>query len=347
MAKLYSNQLEASLKKELAGCYLVFGDEPLQKLEALDAIRLKAKASGFSERQSFSLESGFDWSEFLGEFQALSLFADRRMLELDLGSAKLPTTATDGLKQLAALLHEDILLVLHGQRNATELSKSSWFKALETKATQVQFYPLDDNQFLRWLRERAQQLGLRLQQDALQLLQHHAAGNLLAARQELEKLALSHYGQWVDAQLLQHYLADQSHFTTFQLMDSVLAGQGEEALHRLDRLLQQDTEPVVICWQLQKELLTLMQLKQLGHAISADDFKSAGIWPKRQPLYQQALLRLSSGWMHTLLQELNAFDRAFKQGLLPHVPTALAHVVTLFINPVPKIFSLQLLTEES
>ncbi len=346
MQKLYNNQLDASLKKGLASCYLVFGEEPLQKMEAIDMLRAAAKKNGFDERQSFVLEGNFDWNEFFNEFAAMSLFATQRVIELDLGSNKLTPVINDALKQLPAMLHQDVILILHGQRSASDLAKTAWYKALDTTAVQVQFYPLDDSQFLRWLRERAQQLGLKLQQDALLLLQHHANGNLLAARQELEKLSITHYGQWIEAPFLQQYLADQSHFTVFQLVDSLLAGQGEEALHRLDRLLQQDTEPVVIAWQLQKELFTLLQLQSLGHSPAADDFKSAGIWPKRQPLYQQALFRLSSNWLQFLLQELNAFDRGFKSGLISTPASALAHLVTLFINPVPKVFSLQKLLED-
>lgn len=346
MQKLYNNQLDASLKKGLASCYLVFGEEPLQKMEAIDMLRSAAKKAGFDERQSFVLEGNFDWNEFFNEFAAMSLFATQRVIELDLGSNKLTPVINDALKQLPAMLHQDLILILHGQRSASDLAKTAWYKALDASAVQVQFYPLDDSQFLRWLRERAQQLGLKLQQDALLLLQHHANGNLLAARQELEKLAITHYGQWIEAPFLQQYLADQSHFTVFQLVDSVLAGQGEEALHRLDRLLQQDTEPVVIAWQLQKELFTLLQLQSLGHSPSAEEFKNAGIWPKRQPLYQQALFRLSSNWLQFLLQELNAFDRGFKSGLLSTPASALAHLVTLFINPVPRVFSLQKLLEE-
>lgn len=346
MQKLYNNQLEASLKKGLAPCYLVFGEEPLQKMEAIDLLRSVAKKAGFVERQSFTLEANFDWNEFFNEFAAMSLFASQRIIELDLGNGKLTPAINDALKQVPSMLHADIILVLHAQRSASDIAKTAWYKALDSTAIQVQFYPLDDQQFMRWLRERAQQLSLKLQQDALQLLQHHANGNLLAARQELEKLAITHQGQWIDAAFIQHYLADQSHYTVFQLVDSLLAGQGEEALHRLDRLLQQDTEPVVIAWQLQKELFTLLQLQQLGTNPSADDFKSAGIWPKRQPLYQQALLRLSSSWLQFLLQELNAFDRGFKSGQLTAVHTALAHLVTLFINPVPRLFSLQKLLED-
>lgn len=346
MQKLYNNQLDASLKKGLASCYLVFGEEPLQKMEAIDMLRAAAKKNGFDERQSFVLEGNFDWNEFFNEFAAMSLFATQRLIELDLGSNKLTPVINDALKQLPAMLHQDVILILHGQRSATDLAKTAWYKALDTTAVQVQFYPLDDSQFLRWLRERAQQLGLKLQQDALLLLQHHANGNLLAARQELEKLSITHYGQWIEAPFLQQYLADQSHFTVFQLVDSLLSGQGEEALHRLDRLLQQDTEPVVIAWQLQKELFTLLQLQSLGRSPTADDFKNAGIWPKRQPLYQQALFRLSSTWLQFLLQELNAFDRGFKSGLISTPASALAHLVTLFINPVPKVFSLQKLLED-
>lgn len=346
MQKLYNNQLEASLKKGLAPCYLVFGEEPLQKMEAIDLLRSVAKKVGFVERQSFTLEANFDWNEFFNEFAAMSLFASQRIIELDLGSGKLTPAINDALKQVPSMLHADIILVLHAQRSASDIAKTAWYKALDSTAVQVQFYPLDDQQFLRWLRERAQQLSLKLQQDALLLLQHHANGNLLAARQELEKLAITHQGQWIDAAFLQQYLADQSHYTVFQLVDSLLAGQGEEALHRLDRLLQQDTEPVVIAWQLQKELFTLLQLQQLGTNPTADDFKSAGIWPKRQPLYQQALFRLSSSWLQFLLQELNAFDRGFKSGQLSSIHTALAHLVTLFIKPVPRLFSLQKLLED-
>ncbi len=339
MLKLYANQLAAQLKKQLAGVYLVFGEEPLQKLESLDDIRQAAKHKGFTERQSYLLEAQFDWDLFFSEFNSLSLFSDRKLVELDL-SNKLTPAQQDQLKKLPSMLHPDVCLVLHGARNAGDLSKTNWFKTLAEQGVQVQFYPLDDTQFMRWLKERAQQLGLKLQTDALQLLQHHAAGNLLAARQELEKLALTTQGQWLDGAFLQQYLADQSHFTVFQLVDAVLAGQGEAALHRLDRLLQQDTEAVIIAWQLQKEATTLLALQQSQPPFD-DLYKKNGIWPKRQPLYQQALLRLSKPWLHFLLQELAAFDRAFKSGQLSHPATALAHLVTLFIKPVPKVFALQ------
>lgn len=342
MLKLYSNQLAAQLQKNLAPVYLVFGEEPLQKQESIDLIRAAAKKQGFDERQSYSWDNSFSWNDFLMELNNLSLFSPRRVFELEL-PAKLPTGASDLLKQLPSLLHPDLILVLHAAKNANDYAKSAWFKTLAEQAVQVQFYPLDDQQFQRWLQQRASALKLHLTPDAITLMQHHCAGNLLAAAQELEKLGLTLVSGTIDAELLEQHLADQSHFSVFQLVDALLSGQGNEALHRLDRLLQQDTEPVIIAWQLQKEVTTLMQMhlaQQQGKPL-ADFFKKNAIWPKRQPMYQTAVSRLPAKWLGYIQQELAAFDRAFKSGALNNPELALAHLTSLLVSPISKVFSLQ------
>ncbi len=350
MQKLYANQLAPTLKKALAPCYLVFGEEPLQKMEALDEIRAAAKRQGFDERQSFILDGQFDWSHFFIELASLSLFAPRRLIELDLGQQKLTPSMQEQLKQLPDQLHSDLVIVLHAAKNASEWSKQGWFKRLADVGVQVQFYPLDDQQFQRWLQQRAQQLNLKLTTDALQLLLHHSAGNLLAARQSLEKLTLVYpAGSWIDLDSLQQFLTDQSHYTVFQLIDAILEGDLTQALHRLDRLLQQDVEVVMLLWHLQKEATTLWQLQQQSQvlgALSAESYKKFAIWPKRQPLYQTALLRLSLPWLHRILDELAAFDRAYKSGLIHDEAAALAQLVSLFIVKVPASFALTLRYQE-
>ena len=348
MQKLYANQLAQHLAGSLAPCYLLFGEEPLQKLEAIDAIRTAAKAQGFAERISFTADSQFDWQQLSNELQAMSLFADKRLIELELTQQKLSTAANEQLKALPQQLHHDIILLIHGERSHSEVSKLAWFKQLQTQAVQVPVYPLDDRQSLQWLRERARQFQLQLSSDALAMLQQHCAGNLLAARQELEKLALSALPATIDANTLSQYLADHSSFTVFQLLDAILAAQSDEALHRLQRLCQQDTEAVIIAWQLQKEALALRELAQAqqdGQAL-AERFKTLAIWPKRQPLYQQALSRLSLPWLDYLLAELAAFDRLYKSGRLMQTDVALAHLVSLFIHPLAKTFSLQQLCHD-
>jgi DNA polymerase-3 subunit delta len=342
MQKLYANQLVTQLQQGLAACYLIFGDEPLQKLEAIDALRQAARDQGYDERLSFTLDSQFDWSQLHNELSAMSLFSAKRLIELEL-SQKLPANASEQLKQLANMLSPDIVLVLHGQRGFGEVSKLAWFKQLQHVAVQVAIYPLDDRQARQWLQQRARQLGLTLSADAFNLLQHHSAGNLLAARQELEKLALTHPNQAVDADVLADFLADHSSFTVFQLGDALLSGEGQQAMHRLHRLLQQDLEPAIIIWQLQKDLQQLQQLQhnQLQGIAPSQSFKQLAIWPKRQPLYQQALQRLSLGYLNYLLLEVAAFDRLYKAGQLADITTALSHLVCLFIKPVPRTYSLQ------
>ena len=230
MQKLYANQLGQHLAGQLAPCYLLFGEEPLQKLEAIDAIRAAAKQQGYLERISLAADAQFDWNELSNELQAMSLFAERRLLELELTQAKPAAGVNDQLKQLANQLHQDIVLVIHGSRSHSEVSKLAWFKQLQTQAVQVPIYPLDERQQRQWLQQRAQQLKVQLTSDALQLLQQHCAGNLLAARQELEKLALSNLPQPLDANALSSFLADHSSFTVFQLVDAILQGQTDEAL---------------------------------------------------------------------------------------------------------------------
>lgn len=127
MLKLYSNQLAAQLQKSLTSVYLVFGEEPLQKQESIDLIRAAAKKHGFEERQSYSWDTSFSWNDFLMELNNLSLFSPRRVFELEL-PAKLPTGASDLLKQLPSLLHPDLILVLHAAKNANDYAKSAWFK---------------------------------------------------------------------------------------------------------------------------------------------------------------------------------------------------------------------------
>mgnify|MGYP001007935987 FL=1 len=341
MQKLYANQLQQHLTGQLAPCYLLFGEEPLQKLEAIDAIRAAAKQQGYLERISLTADAQFDWNELSNELQAMSLFAERRLIELELVQQKLSPAANEQLKNLPQQLHNDIILLIHGERSHSDVSKLAWFKQLQSQAVQIPIYALDERQSQQWLSQRARQLQLQLSSDAIALLQQHCAGNLLAARQELEKLALSNLPQPLDANALSSFLADHSSFTVFQLTDAILQGQTSEALHRLQRLCQQDTEPVIIAWQLQKEVLQLRQLQQAPQHSLNDTFKSLAIWPKRQPLYQNALKRLSASWLDYLLQELAAFDRLYKSGQLTNSDVALAHLVTLFIKPVPKAFSLQ------
>ncbi|MDP4537090.1 DNA polymerase III subunit delta [Alkalimonas collagenimarina] len=341
MNKLYANQLPQQLQQELALSYIVFGDEPLQLQESLDHIRRQAKQQGYLERQQFKVDAQFDWGQLTSALQSLSLFSDRRLIELDLSQQKLTTASSNELKSLAALLHPDTLLLIFGDRSPAEVARQSWLKAFPANTVFVSIYPLDDQQFRQWLQQQLRQEKLQLSADAMQLFLHHCSGNMLAARQNLDKLLLTFGPCQLDEPALTAFLSDQSSFTIFQLSDALLAGHSQQAFHRLERLCGQDEEPTLIGWQLQREVQNLLQLQQVSAAERSALFKKLGIWPKRQPLYQQALQRLPLKWLHYIVQELAAFDRLYKGGQLPNSQLALTHLTALFIAPVAKAYSLR------
>lgn len=72
----------------LAPLYVVTGDESLLVIEALDALRAAAAAQGYTERSRIVLDARSDWSAVLGATQNVSLFGDRKLLDLSLPSGK-------------------------------------------------------------------------------------------------------------------------------------------------------------------------------------------------------------------------------------------------------------------
>lgn len=341
MNKLYANQLPQQLQQGLGASYVVFGDEPLQMQESLDCIRQHVQQQGFTERQQFKIDAQFDWGQLTAAMQSMSLFSDRQLIELDLSQQKLTTTSSKELKTLAELLHPDILLLIYGDRSPAEVARQSWLKAFPTNTVFVSIYPLDEQQFRQWLQQQLRREQLQLSADAMLLFQHHCSGNLLAARQNIDKLLLTFGPCTLDEMQLTAFLSDQSSFTIFQLSDALLAGHSQQAFHRLERLCGQDEEPTLIGWQLQREVNHLLQLQQASPTERNALFKKLGIWPKRQPLYQQALQRLPLKWLHYLVQEFAAFDRLYKSGHLQNSQLALTHLAALFIVPVAKTYSLR------
>ena len=341
MNKLYANQLPQQLQRGLAPSYVVFGDEPLQLQESLDQIRQQARQQGFNERQQFKVDAQFDWGLLSSALQSMSLFSERQLIELDVSQQKLTAAASSELKALAGLLHPDTLLLIFGDRSPAEVARQSWLKAFPANTVFVSIYPLDDQQFRQWLQQQLRREKLQLSADALQLFLHHCSGNMLAARQNLDKLRLTFGPGQLDDAALTAFLSDQSSFTIFQLTDALLAGQSQQAFHRLERLCGQDEEPTLIGWQLQREIQNLLQLQQSAAAERSALFKKLGIWPKRQPLYHKALQRLPLKWLHYMVQELATFDRLYKGGQLQNTQLALTHLAALFIAPVAKTYSLR------
>jgi len=255
--KLNPDSLATHLEQHLLPVYLVSGDEPLLTGEAADAIRARARAIGFTEREAHFLERGSDWDDVRASAGNMSLFGSRRVVEIRLPSGK---PGVSGNKALVALLeHEDrdtVFLILT-PRLDRDAQSADWVKAVEAHGAWVQVWPIDIDRLVGWLRGRARRLKLDATDEALELLAERTEGNLLAAHQELQKLTLLAADGRITADTILSSVTDSARFDVFQLGEAVLAGDAERALRMIAGLRGEGTEPTLVLWALTKAMRDL------------------------------------------------------------------------------------------
>jgi DNA polymerase-3 subunit delta len=307
-------QLHGQLKRGLAGAYLLAGEEPLLLEEAADALRTRARAEGFSEREVLQVEAGFDWHRLQAAGENLSLFASRRLIELRLGD-KAPDA--DGAAALLDWLERpapDVLLVVHAGKLDKRARESAWFGAFERQGVVVYAWPVSSEELPRWIEARLCAAGLRAEAEAVELLAARTEGNLLACAQEIQKLRLlCQDGQVTPARVLEA-TADSARFDAFDLMDKILLARPAAVLQVLDRLREEGVDAVPVIFVLAG---TLRQLYRAARAIesgTAPDRALAmvGVFRARQAAFRQALRRLSSEKVLDFIKEASWVDRAAK-----------------------------------
>jgi DNA polymerase III subunit delta len=255
--KLNPDSLATHLEQHLLPVYLISGDEPLLTGEAADAVRARAKAAGFTEREAHFLERGSDWDDVRASAGNMSLFGSRRVVEIRLPSGK-PGVA--GNKALVALLERkdrDTVFLILTPRLDRDAQSADWVRAVEAHGAWVQVWPIDVDRLVGWLRGRCRRLKLDATDEALELLAERTEGNLLAAHQELEKLTLLATGGRVTADTILASVTDSARFDVFQLGEAVLAGDAERALRMIAGLRGEGTEPTLVLWALTKAMRDL------------------------------------------------------------------------------------------
>ncbi len=311
MARFNAQQLLVQLPRQLCSCYLLAGDEPLQLQECADAIRLQAKKAGYSEREVLHVDSRFDWSRLLASAGSLSLFSEKRLIEVRLPDGKPGAKGARALVDFVGMLPEDVMLLVTAHQWQAASDKAKWVKAFEHSGAFVRVYTPRPEDMQNWVRQRCAQVGLRVADDALAQLAARLEGNLLAAAQEIEKLKMRFGEQPVTVQDVASLVADHARFDVFRLVDAMLAGQLYRALRVLRGLRANDVSPVVVHWALERENRVLLKLTSMRRPRPAD-YRSLGIWPARQQLVNQALKRLDHHFLLGLQVELAKLDRIIK-----------------------------------
>jgi DNA polymerase III subunit delta len=255
--KLTAESLDAHLAEPLLQAYLISGDEPLLTGEAADAVRARARAAGFSEREVHFIERAGDWEDVRASAANMSLFGSRRIVEIRMHSGKAGVAGNAALVALLKARDPDSLFLILTPRLDRDAQGAEWVRAVEACGAWVQVWPVDSQKLIGWLRARSRRLGLEVGAEALELLAMRTEGNLLAAHQELTKLVLLAEGGRVSEETVLQSVADSARYDVFQLGEAVLAGETPRALRMLAGLRAEGTEATLVLWALTKAVRDL------------------------------------------------------------------------------------------
>ena len=319
--------MSSGLSRGLRSVYLVTGNEPLLIAEACDAVRAAARAAGHDEREVHFLERGFDWGALLADASNLSLFATRRLIELKFNSAP-DAEAQRCLAELAAQPPADTVLLVNGELEGKGL-KTAWVGAFDQHGVLVVAEPVARPALPAWIRDRLARRGITIAKDAADLLADRVEGNLLAAQQEIERIALLMPGAQLDAAAVAEVVADSARYDVFELSAAAFSGQPARALRILAGLRGEGQEPPLVLWALLNDLRGLSRVAQrLERERSLDDiFRSEQIWSRRQGPIRLELKRIGRPEIESLLLAAAAADRIAKGSLRGDARVALEALV--------------------
>jgi DNA polymerase-3 subunit delta len=313
--KIYANQLQTQLQQGLQSCYLIVGDEPLQLKEACDAIRNKAKSEGFTEREVLHVDNKFKWEMLFASMGTMSLFAEKKIMELYLPTGKPGAAGSKAIVQFVENLPPDICLLIQCEQWSASNDKTKWVKTIESVGTFMRVYMPKPHEFGQWLNNRCRKIGLNVQSDSIALLALRLEGNLLAADQELEKLKMRFSNQTITAKDVASLVADNARFDVFRLTDAMLENNLPRVLRMLRALKQNNVALVVIHWAIERQVRVLLHfayIKAKGQRIGPVDYRKQGIWQNQQAPIQATLNRLNANQLELLISELAVLDRVIK-----------------------------------
>ena len=324
-------QLEAQLGRGLRALYTIHGDEPLLAQEAGDAIRAAARAAGYTERKVFTVSGAhFDWSGVLGAAQAMSLFAERQLIEIRIPSGKPGKEGSEALQRYCERQSDDVLTLVQCPRLDFQQQKAAWFTALDGAGVTIRVETLDRKALPAWLAQRLARQGQRVKageegQRTLTFFADRVEGNLLAAHQELQKLALLHPSGELGFEQIEAAVLNVARYDTAKLAEAVWTAQVARALRMLDGLQAEGEAAVLVHWTLAEDLRALARARA-----ALDDgeplpmaLKDARVWGLKEKLFERVLPNLAEHQLAHLLDAASICDgivKGLKHPEWPHDP---------------------------
>ena len=324
-------QLPAQLQRGLRSLYTLHGDDPLLQQEAADAIRAAARAQGHGERSVFTVAGAhFDWSAVLAAGGSLSLFADKQLVEIRIPSGKPGKEGSAALQQIAAAAagsDSTLTLVLLPRLDAAT-QKSAWFGALDANGVTVRIDPVERAQLPGWIAQRLQLQGQRVAageegQRTLAFMADRVEGNLLAAHQEIQKLALLYPQGELSFEQVESAVLNVARYDPFKLAEAVLDGQPARAQRMLDGLQAEGVSEVLVHYTLAEDIRSLKRVKD---AVTAGRplpqvLREQRVWGLKERLFERVLPQLKTAQLERLLQSAHQVDGIVKGMKLPTWPS--------------------------
>ena len=320
--QLAAPQLSAHLQKGLRSLYTLHGDEPLLVQEAGDAIRAAARAQGYTERSVHTVSGAhFDWGAVLAAGGSMSLFADRQVIEIRIPSGKPGKDGSVALQQIAqsASGNEGVLTLVLLPRLDKATRSGAWFGALEANGVTLQLDPVERGALPEWIAQRLGRQGQRVKageegQRTLQFFADRVEGNLLAAHQEIQKLALLHPGGELSFEQVEGAVNNVARYDVFKLSEAVLGGNPQRVARMLDGLKAEGEAEVLVHYTLAEDIRAL---KRVRDAVDAGRplpmaLRENRVWGPKERAFERVLPRLEGRVLTRLLGDAHKVDGIVK-----------------------------------
>jgi len=312
--RISTEDLPQHLAKGLGPLYVIHGEALLLAIEAADAVRAAARAGGYGEREVLIAEQGFKWAELKNSAQSMSLFAERKVIDLRIPSGKPGTEGAQALQDHCGNLNPDTLTLVSLPRLDGTAMKSKWFTALEQHGTVVSADEVSLAALPAWVAARMKRQGQSADADTLAFLAQRVEGNLLAAFQEIQKLALLFPAGPLSFDQVKDSVMDVARYDVLKLSEAMLSGDAPRYARILDGLRAEGTATVLILWAVAEDIRALARvsraMQQSGNLAGA--LRDARVWGARQKLVERAVRRFTPAFAERALRQAAQIDRLIK-----------------------------------
>ncbi|MGZ8291210.1 MAG: DNA polymerase III subunit delta [Telluria sp.] len=312
--QLRFDALEAHLAKSLAPLYVISSDEHLLALEAADKIRRAARANGYSERDVLTVERTFKWGELLAANNAMSLFGDKKLIELRIPGGKPGKDGGAALQSYAKDLNPDNLTLITLPKLDWQTAKAAWVASLQQAAVYIEIPTIERAQLPGWIGTRLAAQGQSADRQGLDFIADRVEGNLLAAHQEIQKLGLLHEPGKLSFEQIHDAVLNVARYDVFKLSEAMLSGDAARLVRMLEGLKGEGEALPLVLWAVAEEIRTLLKLKSgmaqgrpLGMLL-----KEYRIWGPKERMMEPALRRISLPTLEAAMREAAQVDKMIK-----------------------------------